>query len=75
VTSLAFSPDGTILATGDENDSIYLWNVATGRRIATLTDSEASYALSITSVAPSRAAGRSRPAAAMTDTRAWFSGR
>lgn len=36
----AFSPDGTTLATagGPDNSSTYLWDVATGRKIAMLTD-------------------------------------
>ena len=36
VTSVAFSSDGTILASGSEDDTIKLWDVATGRNIATL---------------------------------------
>lgn len=35
---MAFSPDGTLLATGGKNGTTYLWDVATGRRTATLPD-------------------------------------
>ena len=38
VDSVAFSPDGRVLAGGDGYGSTYLWDVASGRRIATLTD-------------------------------------
>ena len=36
VSSVAFSPDGKIVATADLNGGAYLWDVATGQRIATL---------------------------------------
>ena len=39
--SLAFSPDGSILASGSEDDSIRLWNVSTGRYIGGLWEHEA----------------------------------
>jgi WD40 repeat protein len=38
VTSVAFSPDGSMLATGDSADYTTLWDVATGRQIAFLPD-------------------------------------
>jgi len=40
VSSVAFSPDGHTLAAGDGNGRTYLWDVAAGHRIATLTDPE-----------------------------------
>ena len=36
-SSVAFSPDGTTLASASGN-STYLWDVSTERRVATLTD-------------------------------------
>jgi WD40 repeat protein len=41
VNSIAFSPDGTTLATGDSNGNAYLWSVDTGRQIAVLGGSGA----------------------------------
>ena len=35
---MAFSPDGTTLAVGDEIGSTYLWSLATRTITATLTD-------------------------------------
>jgi len=36
--SVAFSPDGKLLATGDSFSHVYLWNVATGKVAGTITD-------------------------------------
>ena len=36
VSSVAFSPDGRILAVADEEGGTHLWNAATGRQLATL---------------------------------------
>ena len=38
VTSIAFSPNGRLLAATDWNGTVTLWNVASGRRRLTLTD-------------------------------------
>ena len=38
VESVAFSPDGKILAAGDFDGRVYLWNVASGGPTATLAD-------------------------------------
>src|SRR5580658_7721822 len=34
--SVAFSPRGALLAGGDANGHVYLWNIATGRQVAHL---------------------------------------
>ena len=36
VQSIAFSPDGGTLASGSSDDTIKLWDVATGRELRTL---------------------------------------
>jgi WD40 repeat protein len=37
VYSVAFSPDGRLLASGSDDTTIKLWEVATGREVRTLT--------------------------------------
>ncbi|MBW4521192.1 MAG: NACHT domain-containing protein [Scytolyngbya sp. HA4215-MV1] len=37
VLAIAFSPDGQMLATGDDTAQICLWEVASGKKLATLT--------------------------------------
>ena len=41
VRAVAFSPDGTLLAVGDADDSTYLWDVATHGLDTTFTDPDA----------------------------------
>jgi serine/threonine protein kinase len=38
VNAAAFSPNGRLIATADQNGSTYLWNVATHSRIGAMTD-------------------------------------
>ena len=38
VNTVAFSVDGKILASGSEDGNLYLWDVATGRKMKTLTE-------------------------------------
>jgi WD40 repeat protein len=37
IHSVSFSPDGTLLATGDEDKNIIIWNVKQGQRLKTLS--------------------------------------
>ena len=47
VNSVAFSPDGKIVAAGDGNGRAYLWNVATGKPITSLADPGGSGVISV----------------------------
>jgi WD40 repeat protein/tetratricopeptide (TPR) repeat protein len=45
VRAVAFSPDGSQLATTGEDGTIGVWEVASGRRVLTLTDQPLTYAI------------------------------
>jgi eukaryotic-like serine/threonine-protein kinase len=47
VTSAAFSPDGKLLAVGDGDNSAYVWDLATGHIVATVTGSRHASATSV----------------------------
>src|SRR5437763_595449 len=54
VTSVAISPDGTTLASGSRDNTIKLWDVATGRELRTLkghSNSDNSVGFTVESVA------------------------
>jgi WD40 repeat protein len=42
-TSVAFSPDGKILASGEQNRGVHLWDAATGRELARLGERQAPF--------------------------------
>jgi len=41
VTSVAFSPDGKLLASGSQDDTVILWDVSSGQEVRTLKDTHA----------------------------------
>jgi serine/threonine protein kinase len=52
VNSIAFSPNGTTLAVGDQDKNAYLWDLTTRRIVATLTSPVGSYAVSSVAFSP-----------------------
>ena len=52
VNSVAFSPNGTTLAVGDQDKNAYLWDLATRRIVATLTSPVGSAAVSSVAFSP-----------------------
>jgi WD40 repeat protein len=64
----AFSPDGRTLAIADSNGDTYLWDAATGRKAAVLTDPMPPILTARPSLTPSRSARAARPWASVTAT-------
>ena len=56
-TSVAFSPGGQTLAAGDDNGDIGLWDTATGKRTASLTEGSPVYSVAFSPDGQTLAAG------------------